>query len=41
MGSKMSPKYSPVVCDGYVKYEKAAFDRLAIMQDFQDNKKND
>ena len=26
-----------MVCDSYVKYEEAEVDRLAIMQDFQDN----
>ena len=32
---------SPVVSDGYVKYmyEEAEVDRLAIMQDFQENEK--
>ena len=34
---KVSPKNYPVVCDGYVKYEAAEVDRLAIMQDFRDN----
>ena len=31
----MSPKNSPMVCDGYVKYEEAKVDRSAIMQDFR------
>ena len=37
MGSQMSTNNSPVVCDGYVKYEETEVDRLAIMQYFQDN----
>ena len=32
-------KNSPVVCDGYVKYEEAEVHRSAIMQDFQDHEK--
>ena len=35
----MSPDNSPVVCYGYVKYEKAEIDRFAIMQDFSNNEK--
>ena len=35
----MSPKKSPMVCDGYVKYEEAEVHRSNIMQDFQDNEK--
>ena len=40
MGIKMSPqnKFS-VVCDGYVKYDAAAVDRLVIMQDWRDKNK--
>ena len=35
-------KMSPTVCDGYVKYEEAEVDRLAIMQNARNNeKKND
>ena len=30
----MAQKNSPVVCFGYVKYEEAEIDRLAMMQDF-------
>ena len=37
MGIKMSPK---MLSDGYVKYEEAEVHRSAIMQDFQDNRKN-
>ena len=37
----MSPENSPVICDGYVKYADAEVDRLAIMQDFRNNKKKD
>ena len=29
-----------VLCDGYVKYEKAEVHRSAIMQDFRDDEKN-
>ena len=39
MGIKMSRKISPVVYDGYVKYEKAEIHRSAIMQDFRDSEK--
>ena len=35
----MSPKISPVVFDGYVKYEEAEVHRSAIMRDFRDNEK--
>ena len=38
-GSKYLKK-SPVVFDGYVKYEEAEILRSAIMQDFRENKKN-
>ena len=31
MGIKMPPENSPMVCDGYVKYDEAEADRLAIM----------
>ena len=31
MGIKISPKNSPVVCDGYVKYEEAEVDRLVAI----------
>ena len=34
--SKCNQNYS-VVCDGYVKYERAEVLRSAIMQDFRDN----
>ena len=37
-GNQNVTKNSPVVCDGYVKYEEAEVDRSAIMQDFRDNK---
>ena len=30
---------SPVVCDGFVKYEEAEVDRSAIMRNFRDNEK--
>ena len=30
---------SPTVCDGYVKYEEAEVDRLAIMQNARNNEK--
>ena len=36
----MSPENSPVVCDGYVNYEEAQGDRLPIMQDYKNKKKN-
>ena len=39
MGIKNFTTNSPVVCDGYVKYEEAEVDRSAIMQDFQDDEK--
>ena len=29
MGIKMSETNSPLVCDGYVRYDKAEIDRLA------------
>ena len=29
-----------MVCDGYVKYERAEVLRSAIMQDFRDNEEN-
>ena len=35
MGIKMSQENGRVVCDDYVKYEKAEVDRSAIMQDFR------
>ena len=38
MGKKCHQK-SPVVSDGYVKYEEAEVHRSAIMQDFRDNVK--
>ena len=31
MGIKVSPKQFPVVCDGYVKYEKTEVDRLVAI----------
>ena len=31
MGIEMSQKNSPVVCDGYVKYEEAGVDRLVAI----------
>ena len=37
----MAQKKSPVVYDGYVNYEEAVVDRLAIKQDFRDNEKNE
>ena len=30
-GSKCHQNYSPVVCDGYVKYEKAEVDKLVAI----------
>ena len=33
----MGIKMSPVVCDGYVKYEGAEVHRSVFMQDFRDN----
>ena len=39
MGIKLSQKKTPVVYDGYVKYEEAEIHRSAIMQDCQDNEK--
>ena len=39
MSLKMSPEYSSVVCDGYVRYEGEEFDRSAIMQDYSNNEK--
>ena len=36
---KVSQKKSPVVCDGYVKYEEAEVDISATMQDFRDDEK--
>ena len=41
MGIKMLPRNSHVVglCDGYVKYEEGAVDKLEIMQEFRDNEK--
>ena len=38
MAIKMSQK-SPVVYDGYVKYEEAEIHRSAIMQDFRNSEK--
>ena len=38
-GNQNVTKNSPVVCDGYVKYDEAEVDRSAIMQDFRDNEK--
>ena len=35
----MSPENSPVVCDGYVKYEEAEVDRLAVMKYYINNEK--
>ena len=32
MGIKILPEKSPVVCDGYVKYEEVEVARIAIMQ---------
>ena len=37
MGIKMSPEYSPVVLDGYVKYEEAEVDILAILRNYRHN----
>ena len=31
MGNKMSPNNSPVVCDGYVKFDEAEVDRLVAI----------
>ena len=31
MGIKMSQKNSPVICDGYVKYEEAKINRLVAI----------
>ena len=40
-GSKCHQNDSPVVCDGYVKYEEAEVDRSAIMPVFRDNEKQE
>ena len=32
---------SPVVCDGYVKYEEAEVDKSVFMQDFRNNGKQE
>ena len=40
MVMKISQKNYPMVCDSYVKYEQADYDRLALMEDFWDNEKN-
>ena len=37
MGINMSPENYPVVCDGYVKYEEAEVDRLAINFFYRNN----
>ena len=35
----MSRENSPVVCDGYVKYEEAEADRLDIIKKYRNNGK--
>ena len=40
-GSKCHQDNSPVVCDGYVKYEEAEVDKPAIMPVFRDNEKQE
>ena len=39
MCSKISPENSPVICDGYVKYEEVEVDRSVIMLDYRNKEK--